>query len=228
MSDTKKNIERVSHLRLHSIETINPKASIAIIGNAYGIMPYIIPLAEKFNEQGFKPYWFAFSGQENTSGLYSYKECTNDIKIVADWIGDKNHDIPLYIVSHCAGSLMTLEYMKNNPDNSVNKLIIYGLLYAMDRRRPIAERKLKQCNVNYNLSEQDWQYRPITTLSKTNIPILFCHAKDSLNLDRASVEEMQLSVKSTPNARITWYDDGYDTDLKNIDIFLNNYISFLK
>lgn len=220
---------QIEHLKLFSLNAITENTSnVLLVGNAYGIMPYIAPLAHILSQKGFNPYWFAFSGQEGTNGHYSYKECTSDIRIISDWINEKHPNTPFSIISHCAGSLMTLEYLKNNPDNKVKKLIIYGLLYAMDRRRPIAERKLKQCDVKYLLSETDWQYRPLDALSKTNIPLLFCHAKDSLNLDRASIEEMKLSVQSAPNASINWYENGYDDDLNNIDGFIGDYISFLK
>jgi predicted alpha/beta hydrolase len=223
------NTHHIKHITIFALQQkTKSNANVLLVGNAYGIMPYITPLANKLHAQGYNVFWFAFSGQENTNGSYSYKECTNDIRIISEWIIDNYPNLPYNIISHCAGSLMTIEYLKNNPENKVKKLIIYGLLYAMDRRRTIAERKLKQCNVQYNLSEQDWGYRPLKTLSQINVPILFCHAKDKLNLDRASEEEMDLVMSHASNGRIKWFENGYDSDLNNIEQFINNYVAFLR
>ena len=219
---------RLNNLSVRTIDIESTsKSNVIIVGNAYGVMPYISPLANRLAEFKMQPFWFAFSGQENTLGKYSYSECTNDISMVVDYVKKLHPTKPLHILAHCAGSLMTLEYLKNSNNKTVEKLIIYGLLYAMDRRRNIAERKLKQCHVNYDLSNENWAYKPLDALSKTSIPVLFCHSKDKLNLDRASASEMLLSFKNTPNSDLKWFDEGYDENLENIEHFLPEYINFL-
>lgn len=223
------NKNKIDHISLLSLDT-NGKSTgnVLIVGNAYGIMPYIEPIAKEFSQKGFKPYWFAFSGQEGTSGHYSFKECSNDIKLVVDYIQSKDDGLPIYILAHCAGSLMVLEYMIQNKNNPIKKLIFYGLMYNSNRRRPIAERKLINCDVQYKLSDGDWNKKPLNALSQIDIPILFCHAKDKINMERATVEEMELALSFSSNSDIIWFEEGYDEDLSNIPDFVNNYIPFIK
>lgn len=224
----KKYSYKVGHLTIHSLEKNSNQKNALILGNAYGIMPYVKPLAKSLHNNNINTFWFAFSGQENTSGNYSYSECSNDIKIVVDFIYSLSQNkTPIYLISHCAGSLMTLEYLLQNKDHPIKKLIIYGLLFNANRRRLIAERKLMTCNVNYNLNDLDWKRKPLKALSNVDVPVLFCHSKDSINLQRATVEEMKLATTFTKKAEIEWFDEGYDENLKNIDTFVNKYLNFI-
>ena len=219
--------ETVKHLPLFSLEVSGAKKPVLIVGNAYGVMPYVHPLALNLANKGYRPFWFAFSGQEGTKGSYSYSQGVEDIRLIVDYIKEKTFTPDLKIISHCAGSLFTLEYLKNFPNNSVSKLIVYGLLYSMSRRRKIAERKLKQCGVNYSLSEEDWNYNPLSALSSINIPTFFCHARDTLNLERATTEEMNLAVEATRDSTILWFEEGYDNNTGLIKNFMPYYKDFL-
>ncbi len=229
MVEQKIKTETVGKLKVHFTEISNPKVSTIIVGNAYGIMPYIKPLAFKLNQHEIQACWFAFSGQENIEGEYSQKQCVQDIGNVVDFIKKKN-DNPgkINFLSHCAGSLMTLEYLNQKKDESIKELAIYGLLYSMKRRRNIAERKLKNCDVKYNLSEQDWSYNPLEAIEKCDSEILFCHAKDKLNIERATESEMELAASIQKNNSIKWFEKGYDEDNSEIDNYIDTYVSFLK
>lgn len=229
MSHNRLKIERIGKLKIQSIEVSNPLTKTIIVGNAYGIMPYIKPLAIKLSENSIQPYWFAFSGQENIEGKYSHKQCVQDLCNVALYVNNtKKDNVDINFLSHCAGSLMTLEYLKCNDSLNVKKIIIYGLLYAMHRRRNIAERKLKSCGIRYNLSEQDWMYNPLSAIKKCPSEILFCHAKDKLNFERATESEMELAVKQKQGNKIKWFEKGYDNEIALVDDYIDTYVSFLK
>ena len=212
---------------LHTLLVDNPVANVAIVGNAYGIMPYVEPLAKQLAENGYKPYWFAFSGQEKREGLYSSVQGLNDIKEA--YLGIKaQNELPIFFIAHCAGSLMTMEFMRRNPDLIVEKLIVYGLLYSANRRRAIAERKFKMRGVSYQVSEEEWQYNPSETIQKLSCDILFCHAKDKLNLVRATEEEMIHVAALRDNIQLKWFEEGYDENNENIAKFMKTYLTYFK
>lgn len=224
-----KTKEKVNHLELVTIKVEEPeyKGNVMVMGNAYGIMPYQEPLAFQLEKIGYKPYWFAFRGQEGVPGYYSFETGTEDIQTVTDYLKE-NNKLPLYVLAHCSGSLLTLEYMVKNPDNPFEKLIIYGLLYNMNRRRKIAERKFEESEVKYKLSEDDWNYKPLDALSKIQIPVLFCHAKDESNLGRGTEEEMEFALSHTKKSRIQWFDEGYDNNFDMIPHYIKYYKEFLE
>jgi poly(3-hydroxyalkanoate) synthetase len=215
------------HLPLFSLESASKNEPVLIVGNAYGVMPYVHPLALNLHESGYNPFWFAFSGQDGTKGIYSYSQGVEDIRVIVEHIKEETSAPTVKLISHCAGSLFTLEYLKHFPDSSVSKLIIYGLLYSMSRRRKIAERRLRQSGVKYALSEEDWNYNPLAALSTLKIPTFFCHAQDSLNTERATHDEMTLAVAATNNSSIRWFKEGYDNDTDLIKEFMPYYRDFL-
>ncbi len=224
-----KTSKRIKHLELLSIggEENEYKGNILVIGNAYGIMPYQEPLAQEIEKVGYKPYWFAFRGQEGVPGYYSFETGVEDIKTAVDYLQVHSGDLPLDVIGHCSGSLLTLEYLVKNPENPIKKLIIYGLLYSMNRRRKIAEKKFELSKVKYKLSEEDWNYKPLEALSKVDIPIFFCHARDESNLGRGAEEEMQAALSAAQNAKIQWFDGGYDNNLDMIPHYVRYYREFL-
>jgi hypothetical protein len=211
---------------LFSINTPSSKGNALIVGNAYGIMPYVKPLAKELSKRHFQPFWFPFSGQEGMTGKYSFKQGVKDIEDIISLIKEQNN-APIHIIAHCAGSLITLEYLKEKKDTPIDKFIIYGLLYNMNRRRPIAQRKLIQSGINYDLSEEDWMYNPLNVIKHVNKDILFCHSNDDLNLDRASKEEMDAVIKIKNTNKIKWFEEGYDNDSDNIKYFIDTYVSYL-
>ena len=218
----------VSHLRVFSRESdLESNANVLIIGNAYGVMPYIAPLATQLSESGYRPFWFAFSGQGGTPGEFCFESGVRDIEMILHWLSENHDDKPIRIVSHCAGSLLAIEYLSKFHNSKVDKMIIYGLLFSMQRRRRIAERRLRQSGVKYNLSEADWAYSPLETLSALSIPILFTHASDELNIDRASVDEINSAVAATSDGRLIWHNMGYDNDLSLIREYIDEYVEFL-
>lgn len=218
--------EKAGHIDLFSIDTESPKSNVIIVGNAYGVMPYILPLAENLHKEGIKPYWFPFSGQEGTDGKYSFEQGKRDLKSVIDHI-KSNSKLEINLISHCAGSLISLEYLKENNENNINKMIVYGLLFSMNRRRNIAERKMAKCGVKFNISEEDWLYNPTDAIKYLNKEILFCHSKDKLNTERATKNEMETVVSLRDNIHLNWFENGYDENNELIPTFASKYINYL-
>lgn len=220
------NKEKAGHINLFSIDTESPKSNVVIVGNAYGVMPYILPLAENLHKEAIKPYWFPFSGQEGTDGSYSFEQGKEDLKCVIDYI-KSNSKLEINLISHCAGSLISFEYLKENNEQNINKMIVYGLLFSMNRRRNIAERKLINSEVRYNLSEEDWLYNPTNTIESLNKEILFCHSKDALNTERATNKEMETVASLRSNIHLNWFENGYDDSNELIPTFAKTYINYL-
>lgn len=221
-------IANVGSLKLYTIENPTAKINTIIAGNAYGIMPYVRPIAEMLFDQNIQPFWFAFSGQEGTEGVFSHKQSVVDLKAIIKFIKSNYPNKKLSFLAHCVGSLITLEYLKETQDKDVEQVVIYGLLYNMGRRRLIAEKRLKISGVNYNHTDEEWAYNPLKAIESCNANILFCHAKDKLNLERATEQEMELALKIQPNNKIKWFEKGYDDDDAQIDNYINTYVSFLK
>jgi pimeloyl-ACP methyl ester carboxylesterase len=220
-------IKEINNVDLYSIKVQPPyKSNVIIVGNAYGIMPYVQPLAEELAKNGFAPFWFPFSGQEGKSGYYSFEQGTKDLGNVITAIREQNN-LPIHILAHCAGSLIILEYLLKNPQANIDKFIVYGLLYNMNKRRPIAERKLINTGVSFNLSEQDWQYNPSDAIREVNKEILFCHPKDKLNLERATIDEMNSVIALKNGNELKWFEEGYDSNINKIADFIDTYISYL-
>ncbi len=220
---------RVEHLTLWSFSPAKTSVAgaVLILGNAYGIMPYQVPLAKALADRGLEPWWFAFSGQEGTEGAFSLDSGVRDVTVIVGHLMTLRPGRPLWVIAHCAGGLIALEYLKRNPDAPVQKLIIYGLLFHPARRREHALPKLKEYGVKLALTEDDWNYNPLPALASVRIPILFCHPKDRLNLSRATEEEMRLAVGTARQAEIVWFAQGYDANLEPLSDFVKCYYSWL-
>src|SRR5207244_618694 len=146
--------QKVEHLLLQSVEpeTGNPakRESLLILGNAYGIMPYQVPLAEALAERGFEPSWFAFSGQEGTGGSLDAQSVLHDVSVALNHIRTKRPNKPLSVIAHCMGGLIALEYLGRHQEEQsrFRKAIVYGLLFNPARRWKRAVPKLKKSGVN--------------------------------------------------------------------------------
>lgn len=218
------------HLTLFGLpaeEHLKTQGTVLILGNAYGIMPYQTPLANALAEKGITPWWFAFSGQEGSTYAYSGESGLKDIATALKYLSLFRDDKPLWVIAHCAGSLMALEYLKRNPCSPVDKLIVYGLLFNPNRRKSFALQKFKECGVKEAVLENEWDYNPLEAISGIQIPILFCHAKDKLNLFRARQDEMREVLAAAQDADITWLEKGYDNDINILPEYVDRYYSFL-
>lgn len=221
------DMKSVNNNFLTSVDVKNAISNVIIVGNAYGIMSYIEPLAFQLAAHNIKPFWFLFSGQEKRGGVYSFSQGVEDINEVYNYVLSESV-LPINFLTHCAGSLITFEFLKHYQCVKINKLIVYGLLYSMNRRRPIAERRLINAGVNYSLTEEEWLYNPTDAIRDINREVLFCHAKDKLNLDRATMKEMVNLQSINSNIKIKWFDDGYDDNNQNISKFIDTYVSYFK
>lgn len=220
----------LKHLNLYMIplkEDLKKDGTVLILGNAYGIMPYQEPLAKALAEKNIEPWWFAFSGQEGNAGTYSGTTGLQNLNEALEYLSYYKGDRPLWIIAHCAGSLIALEYLKNNPYTDIEKLIIYGLLFNPQRRREFAQKKFVECGVNASVTKADWNYNPLHAIASVQIPILFCHARDKLNLFRAKEEEMKEALVVAKNADIVWFEKGYDNDIEILSAYVDRYYSFL-
>ena len=221
-------IEQVDHLSMRQLTPSQPdehRGDVLMLGNAYGIMDYQLPLAEALAERGFRTWWFPFSGQEDTPGNYSIPSGAKDVATAVAHL-DSESDGPIFLVAHCAGSLMAIEYLKATPDSPIKKMAVYGLLFNPARRRSQAEPRLEKHGVRTALTDEMWNYNPLSALAKIQTPVLFCHATDPLNRARATDEEMERAVETAPQADISWFDGGYDNDQSVIPEYANRYCSW--
>lgn len=224
---------RVEHLTLRNTEptaaNVPRRGSVLILGNAYGVMPYQEPLAMALAKRGLDSWWFAFSGQSGAEGSFSRASAIQDVSVAINYIVQKQSNESLSIIAHCAGGLMALEYLRSQSQVSlpVKSLIIYGLLFNPSRRRSQAVPLFENSGVKTELTEDDWNYTPLQALPALTLPVLFCHAKDKINLARASEEEVDTAVEATPDAEVAWFDRGYDRDLTNLPEFVECYYAWL-
>ena len=211
---------------IRTLEVQGATRNIVLVGNAYGIMPYIPELANKFSRHNIKPYWFPFSGQEYRPGMYCIRQGVEDLAEVIQHIRMQN-SLEINILCHCAGSLIALKYLSMYQDKEVDKVIVYGLLRNPNRRRNIAERKLKTQGVKYAIPNEEWNHNPIESLVNIEKNILFCHPEDQLNLDRATKEEMMELKAFKNNIKLRYFEKGYDEDCNSIDCFFETYLEYL-
>jgi predicted alpha/beta hydrolase len=192
-------------------------------------MPYQEPLAHSLATTGLRPWWFAFSGQEGTAGSYSRNSGVDDITVAVDYLAAERPDDPLFVISHCAGGLMALEYLRARHQNAarIEKLVIYGLLFNPARRRRHSLPQFKQRGVSIGLTDEDWAYNPLPVLASLDIPVLFCHAKDKINRRRATEQELAKAAEVTPKAEVVWFEKGYDRDLETLPEFVERYTAWL-
>src|ERR1043166_1959421 len=146
--------EQVEHLTLRTIQTSNRshvgRGSLIVLGNAYGIMPYQVPLAAALADRGFEPWGFAFSGQEGTGVSFDAQSVLHDVSVALNHIKSKKPDELLSMIAHCMGGLIALEYLGRHQDKQrqIGKLIVYGLLFNPARRWEHALPRLKKRGVN--------------------------------------------------------------------------------
>lgn len=226
----KTNQESVGRLTLLNIQHSighSTRGTVLILPNAYGILPYLEPLASELAENGWDTFWFAFSGQ-GTGGELSLASAVSDLSVIINHlksIGSR----PLSVIAHGAGAFAILEYLKNDPHRSedLSTLIITGMLLNVPRVFHSDINEIEKHNVSARLSSEETEYNPVTALQAINIPVLFCHASDKRHLLRATAEEMNTAVTLTPNATIRWFDKGYDDDLEQLRPFVDSYIKWL-
>lgn len=221
---------KIEHLTLKSIEPSTGRSGVGgkvlIVGNAYGVMPYQPVLGDALAKQGFEASWFAFSGQEGTAGVYSVETAVRDLGLVIDHLSGDRAANPLRVLAHCAGSLMITEYLLHHVETPVEQLAIYGLLFAPSRRRAKAEPLLQRCGVRQAIEEYGWNYPWTKQLPKLQTPILLCHARDDLNLERATEEEIDLAAHLAKDCKLKWFERGYDRDLDMLPEFVQTYVEW--
>ncbi len=222
----------VSGLRLYSFDKATPTAPVAhplmIIGNAYGIMPYQIPLAESMAARGWDPMWFSFRGQPGATGVYTGYSGLEDIDIALKWSRIRSSGSELRVIAHCAGAAMILEYMANMIRDEITALAVYGLLFNPQRRRKIAESRLKKCGVNTAISDEVWNHSPLTAISRVQVPMLFCHPRDRLNLSRATEGEIGQVERASQFSQVMWFERGYDRSIETLPQFVSCYDRWFK
>jgi alpha-beta hydrolase superfamily lysophospholipase len=204
----KTNQESVGRLTLFNIQHSighSTRGTVLILPNAYGILPYLEPLASELAENGWDTFWFAFSGQRN-GGELSLASAVSDLSVIIDRlksIGSK----PLSLIAHGAGALAILEYLKSDPQRceDLNTLIITGMLFNVQRVLNSDINEIEKYNVCARLDSEETEYDPATALQAIKIPVLFCHAIDKRHLLRATEQEMNTAVNLTPNASIRWF-----------------------
>lgn len=221
---------KIEHLSLKSIAQDSshrtPLGKVLIVGNAYGVMPYQPALGDALAEAGFETSWFAFSGQEGTPGYYSLETAVGDLGLVIDHLAPEGASSPVRVLAHCASSMMMTEYLLRHDQAAVEQMAIYGLLFSPSRRRAKAEPLLQRCGVRHAVEEYAWNYPWTQQLPKIKTPILLCHARDELNLDRATEAEIELAAHLVKDCNVRWFTRGYDRDLEMLPEFVQTYVEW--
>lgn len=219
----------IQHLTIKTLGEPMPNREnpVLVVGNAYGVMPYQDGVARSLAQNGFSASWFAFSGQDGTSGRYSRVSAVRDIALAVDFFSAQSKSKRISLLAHCAGSLMALEYLRTHPSNPVHEMIVYGLLYKASRRQKLAQGLFKKMGTEEALTQDDWEYDPIPAIKHCEIPILFCHPTDKLNLMRCTRDEMMHVQDSGNHVELTWFGDGYDNDMTSLPDFVNVYVDWL-
>lgn len=215
-------VTKVAHLSLHRLHQPDSSTPVLVVGNAYGVLPYQVRLASEFASQGYDVYWFPFSGQDGTAGTFGVAQGVEDLGVILSHLDSALPATGIHVVAHCAGSLITTEYLQGSGSSQIRSLSIYGILYAPWRRRRIAERRLRNAGVLFDLSHNDWYYPWKSRLSSLAVPTQLFHANDELNLDRANKIEIEEACVAL-NSACVWFDRGYDTEYENIRSFRMAY-----
>lgn len=222
---------QIEHLTLKSIDPVSRRGErpgkVLIVGNAYGVMPYQPVLGDALATEGFETSWFAFSGQEGTAGVYSVETAVRDLGLVIDHLSGEG-SASLRILAHCAGSIMVTEYLLRHGGAAVEQLAIYGLLFKPSRRRAKAEPLLQRCGVRQAIEEYGWNYPWREQMPRLETPILLCHARDDLNLERATEEEIDLAAHLAKDCKLKWFERGYDRDLEMLPEFVQTYVEWFR
>lgn len=225
MNPNSQSISKVEHLTLFSLNRNETSPQVLVVGNAYGVLPYQLQLAQHLASRGFQVHWFPFSGQEGTSGHFGVAQGANDLDKIVSYIADSNGDRELHAIAHCAGALLMTEYLSSR-NSPLMSLSIYGILYAPWRRRRIAERRLREKGVAFELSEGDWRYPWNDRLARITTPAQLVHSADSLNLDRASKAEVT-NACALLGCDCIWFDQGYDNEPDLIPSYCDVYEDFI-
>jgi len=226
----KTNQERVGRLTLFNIQhSIGhaTRGTVLILPNAYGILPYLEPLASELAENGWDTFWFAFSGQ-GIEGELSLTSAVSELSVIIDHLKSIG-STPISLIAHGAGAFAILEYVKSEPQRceDLRTLIITGMLLNVQRVLKSNFNEIEKHNVCVRLDSEVTEYDPAMALQAIKIPVLFCHATDHRHLLRATEEEMNSAVDLTPNAAICWFKKGYDDDLERLPPFVDTYIKWL-
>ncbi len=202
-------------------------SDLLILGNAYGVMPYHVPLAEAMARRGYWVSWFAFSGQDGTAGTLSMDSAVRDITLAVEFVNQRKSDQGLAVIAHCAGGIAAVEYMCQHASSPIRQLIIYGLLFDPRRRQASAEPRMRDCGLRQSIEEDAWDYKWLERLPSIRIPVLFCHSRDSINLSRATPSEIEMASSVVPDATVAWFERGYDTSLATLPQFVETYDRWL-
>lgn len=200
---------------------------VLIMGNAFGVMRYQEPLAKALATCGLRCWWFPFSGQNGTAGTYSLRSCVQDITAVSDHIRQISPRGTLSFIAHCASTISAVEYLRSAPDNPITAMILYGFLASPERRRASAVPKLLAHGVALDVDPKVWNYRWLENLPQLEIPLLFCHGRDTVNVARATPQELAAATSAARNAVLQWFDEGYDFRLRNLPPFVSAYATWL-
>ncbi len=220
---------KAEHLTIHRVEPLEPGPDVLVIGNAYGVLPYQTELARCLSLRGFRPWWWAFSGQNGTSGSFCLESGVRDIGLGLEVIrSESQRNTAINVVTHCAGTMGITEFMCRKGCADVRRMIVYGLLFSPARRRSFAEPLMRRCGVNQTIEDYTWNYPWLEKLPQLDIPLLLCHARDSLNLQRATETEIQTAAAAAKNAELRWFEKGYDRETERVSAFADSYASWLK
>jgi len=203
------------------------RSSVLLLGNAYGVMPYVEPLGRLLAGMGHRTYWFPYRGQAGVPGVLSFGSALEDIAEAVACVRKETTE-PLVILAHCFSSLAAARFLGERRHGGVDGLIVYGLLANPLRRRAASIPRLIESGVRFDFTEADWSLSAATLFRAVTVPVLFCHARDSTNRMRASVDELSAIARATTSSEVEWFEEGYDENLTVLPTFARYYDQWLR
>lgn len=202
---------------------------VLVLGNAYGVMPYQQPIAERLSGHGFEAYWAPLRGQPASfGGAFSIRGAASDVAdIVAVIRGRAGPADRLSLIGHCASSLAILEYFRSHPDNRIDGAVLYSPLTNRLRIAHGAAR-LGQAGVRHDLTQFDLEYAAASAARGLRTPILLVEPKDSLNAKRTCHSDLEDIQRAATSATLVDIETGYDEDASGLATAIDFYMVWLR
>lgn len=185
---------------------------VYMVGNAYGVLPYIHTMADVITCHGYAAVFCNFRGQGGSGGTLSVSNATEDLAAVIE-VCQAHPAIDVtqqVMLAQCTGTYAALEYLVNRKNRLVKALAIYGLVFMPTKVKQRALMLMAEHKVRWDPDAVDWEYDPCRAISKLRVPTLLTHALDERNLSRSSLHEILTVYSYVRDGQLTLLQQGYD------------------
>lgn len=201
----------------------NPRATIFVLGNAYGVMKYQEPLARRLSGLGYQAIWSGLPGQEGAPGTFSLSDGLAFIEDMTRTLEGQSYGF----VAHCASAFGVLALAAQQRLATQCKAIaIYGPLINLQKRKRAALSRLEASGVKFSLPSEVWLLSVDSLLEQCNVPVLLAHSRDRTNARRATPSDVENLSKYECVRRVMIFDHGYDEDIAGLDQYSCAYGEF--